>query len=106
MSKRELYEREVKQLPSPHPRGLPFSITPREIIRFLNNKFIGNEDRSMLLCDVCKEPIVSGETVVAFNYFLVHYPICYDIKVRDIPESVLDDEDLFFIEHGYYKEGS
>jgi hypothetical protein len=97
--------RYAKTYSSPHPRGLPFSISPIEIRRYLKNKFLANEDRSMLICDVCKDPIVSGETVVAFNYFLVHHPICYNKKVINVPDSVFDAEDEYFIEHGYWKEG-
>jgi hypothetical protein len=99
-----LYER-VKELPSPHPKGLPFSICLLEIRRYLKNKFIANEDRSTLECDVCGGAIMPGQIVVAFNYFLVHYPDCYNKKVIDVPDSVFDVEDEYFIEHGYWKEG-
>ena len=50
--------RYAKTYSSPHPRGLPFSISPIEIRRYLKNKFLANEDRSMLICDVCKDPSI------------------------------------------------
>jgi hypothetical protein len=87
-----------------HPKGVPFTISPMEIRRYLKFKYIGNEDKTMLVCDVCKEPIVSGQIVVSFNYFLVHYNICYDQKIRDVKDEELTGEELEWIETGVWKD--
>jgi hypothetical protein len=54
-------------------------------------------------CFLCRIPFNKGETVIHKGKRLYH-PKCYELVWHDIPDSILDEEDIFFIEHGEYLE--
>jgi len=85
-----------------HPRGVPFTISPRETIRYLHPfwKKLCNEDRTHLICGICKGTISPDDVVVLYQTYLVHYPVCDRIRGVDVKDEDLTGEELKWIETG------
>jgi hypothetical protein len=54
-----------------------------------------------LECIVCHIPFNRGETIVHKGRRLYH-PKCWELVWYDIPDDILDENDLHFIEYGEY----
>jgi hypothetical protein len=54
-----------------------------------------------LECIVCHIPFNREETIVHKGKRLYH-PQCWEIVWHDIPDNILDKEDIYFIEYGDY----
>jgi hypothetical protein len=54
-----------------------------------------------LECIVCHIPFNRGETIVHKGKRLYH-PQCWQIVWHDIPDDILDEDDIYFIESGEY----
>jgi len=87
-----------------HKDGEPFIPSSRELDMFKKKCRRRENVVGDLLCPICKEKIGEGEVVIKYHLSLYHYPRCFDVLYMDIPDSVLDERDLFFIKNGYWKE--
>jgi len=54
-----------------------------------------------LECIVCHTPFNKGETILHKGKRLYH-PQCWELVWYDIPDNILDENDLHFIEYGEY----
>ena len=52
-------------------------------------------------CFLCRIPFNKGETVIHKGKRLYH-PQCWEIVWHDIPDDILDENDIYFIESGDY----
>jgi hypothetical protein len=54
-------------------------------------------------CFLCRIPFNKGETVIHKGKRLYHLK-CWELVWHDISDDILDENDLYFIEHGVYPE--
>ena len=56
-------------------------------------------------CFLCRIPFNKGEIVIHKGKRLYH-PQCWQMVWHDISDDILDQDDLHFIEYGYYQNSS
>jgi hypothetical protein len=54
-----------------------------------------------LVCSKCGRDIKLGEFIIRKRRKLYHQK-CFNSMQIDVPDTILDEEELFFIEHGYF----